>query len=45
MTVFGFSARVVAVATFDGCVCEARQPCSLMMAIPAHVWVYICVCV
>lgn len=44
-TVFSFSARVVAVATFDGCVCQARRPFSLMMAMPAHVWVYICVCV
>lgn len=45
MTVFGFSACVVAVATFDGCVCQAIRPCSLMMAMPAYVWVYICVCV
>lgn len=36
MVAFSFSACVVAVATLDGCVCQRGQPCSLMMAMPAH---------
>lgn len=47
--VFSFSACVAAVATLDGCVCQAGRPCSLMMAMPAHkpscIDVCVCVCV
>lgn len=36
-------------ATLDGCVCQAGQPCSLMMAMPAHkpslADMCVCVCV
>lgn len=38
------SGCVVAVATFDGCVCQRGQPCSLMMAEPAHKTFPQCVC-
>lgn len=50
MAVFSFGARVVAVATLDGCVCQGGWPCSLMTAMPAHkpsprdVCVCVCMC-
>lgn len=51
MAAFILGARVVAVATLDGCVCQGGRPCSLMMAMPAHkpspadvcIYVYVCV--
>lgn len=41
-----FTASVVAVATFDGCVCQEERLCSLMKAMPAiNYLLQVCVCV
>lgn len=48
MAALSFTTSVVAVATFDGCVCQEERHCSLMKAMPAinHLLkVCVCVCV
>lgn len=42
----GFTASVVTVAAFDGCVCQKERLCSLMKAMPAiNYLLQVCVCV